>query len=115
MASKMASKTASAKNELDAIGAMYKTVLKEGVNTVKLISTHAGCFSSDEKETPAGVPDNFICIHEASVKFAMLGEEKRMYGEHEYKKVFDELVENEQLWLEVSVSNIIICVRAVCY
>ena len=115
MASKMASKTASAKNELDAIGAMYKTVLKEGVNTVKLISTHAGCFSSDEKETPAGVPDNFIFVHEASVKFAMLGEEKRMYGEHEYKKVFDELVENEQLWLEVSVSNIIICVRAVCY
>jgi len=100
MASKMASKTASAKNELDAIGAMYKTVLKEGVNTVKLISTHAGCFSSDEKETPAGVPDNFIFVHEASVKFAMLGEEKRMYGEHEYKKVFDELVENEQLWLE---------------
>jgi hypothetical protein len=65
--------------------------------------THAGCFTSDENEMPAGVPDNFLFIHEASTKFAMLGEAKRMYGEYEYKKLYDDLVANEGEWMEVSV------------
>ncbi|KAL7428786.1 hypothetical protein ACHAXM_001410 [Skeletonema potamos] len=49
---------------------------------------------------PAGVPDNFLFIHEASTKFAMLGEAKRMYGEYEYKKLYDDLVANEGEWME---------------
>lgn len=99
----MVSKAAKANNDLDAIGNMIKSVQKQGIKTVKLISTHAVCLSSDDKEMPAGVPDNFLFLHEASQKFAMLGKEKRVYGEHKYKKLYDDLVANEKEWMEVSV------------
>ena len=100
---KMISKAATADNEFDTIANMLKSIQKQGFNTVKFMTTHAGCFSSDDKEMPAGVPDNFLLIHKVSQKFAMLGEEKRVYGEHEYKQLYDDLVANEKEWTEVSV------------
>ena len=88
---------------LDVIGSTYKVAEKLGVRQVKMMMTHVGPVCSDAKEMPAGVPENFLLIHEAATKMAMLGAEKRMYGEREYKRVYDDLVANEQEWLEVSV------------
>ena len=107
IASEMKSKVKSKADEMDAIGSVYKVAEKQGVRAARLLMTHAGDFLSDEKEMPAGVPENFLFIHEAATKMAMLGGEKRMYGEREYKRLYDDLVANEQEWMEVSVSNII--------
>ena len=102
---KVISKVESKTNEVDAIGSVYKLAQKEG-QVVKLMMTHAGTFHSSAKEMPAGVPENFLFIHEAASKMAMLGGDKRMYGEREYKRLYDDLVANEHEWMEVSVSDI---------
>lgn len=104
---KVISKAESKANEMDAIGSIYKVAEKQGVIQVKMMMTHVGPVRSDDKEMPAGVPENFLFIHEGATKIAMLGGDKRMYGEREYKRLYDDLVSNEQEWIEVSVSNII--------
>lgn len=96
----MASKT----SPLDALGIMYKEAQKQGVPASRLVGTHAGYINTADKEMPAGVPQNFVFIHEASTKMAMLGEGKRMYGEREYIRLYDDLVAKEHEWMEVSVS-----------
>ena len=68
--------------------------------------THAGYVNTADKKIPEGVPENFVFIHEATTKMAMLGEEKRMYGEREYKRLYDDLVAKEYEWMEVCVSII---------
>ena len=100
-----ASKVKSKADQFDAIGSMYKMAEKQGMPAARLLITHAGNILSDDKEMPAGVPENFPFIHEAATKMAMLGGEKRMYGEREYKRLYDDLVANEQEWMEVSVPS----------
>ncbi len=93
---------ASTTSPLDAIGMAYKVAQQQGVSASRLVRTHAGFINTADKEMPTGVPENFLFIHEASTKVAMLGEGKRMYGEREYKRLYDDLIANEHEWMEVS-------------
>ncbi len=90
---------ATAKNQDDVMGEILKGGFKQG-DVVKIFSSHIGVFGSTDKEMPEGVPDNFLFVYEANNKYMMLGDEKRLYGEYEYKRLYDDLLANKEEWLE---------------
>jgi hypothetical protein len=81
------------------MGEILKGGFKQG-DVVKIFSSHVGVFGSTDKEMPEGVPDNFLFVYEANNKYMMLGDEKRLYGEYEYKRLYDDLLANKEEWLE---------------
>ena len=102
---KLLRKVKEASCEAEAIEEIAKvsTNAKDGMIS-SLLMTHVGWISTDE-ELPPGLPENFLYIHEAMNKYASLGKKKREFGEAIYRRLFDELVENEEEWEDVSGVN----------
>ena len=96
-----------ASSEAEAIEQIAKlsTNAKNGIFS-SLMMTHIGWVATDtNEELPPGLPENFLYIHEAMNKYASLGKKKREFGEAIYRRLFDELVENEEEWEDVSGVN----------
>lgn len=106
---KALSKARKATNSMDAMKELMKMAKGQGsVPISSLICTHAGTgyINSSDTQMPPGVPDNFLFINAATNRYVSLGEEKRVYGEASYKQLYNDLVENENEWMEVSLTNI---------
>ncbi len=73
---------------------------KEGKPVARLITTHAGLISTDDKQMPRGVPSNFLYLPAATNQYAQLKEGKRHFGEAAYTKLFNDFKVNEAQWLE---------------
>jgi len=104
---KVMRKMKNASSEAEAIEQIAKlsTNAKDGMIS-SLLMTHVGWVSTDtNEELPPGLPENFLYIHEAMNKYASLGKKKREFGEAIYRRLFDELVENEEEWEDVSGVN----------
>ena len=82
------------------IAKMGKKAEKQG-NYSRLMMTHVGWVATD-KELPLGLPTNFLYVHEAAFKHTSLGKKKYELGESLYKRLYDELVTNEEVWEDVS-------------
>jgi len=81
-----------------------------------LMMTHVGWVSTDTNEDlPPELPENFLYIHEAMNKYASLGKKKREFGEAIYRRLYEELVENDEEWEDVSgMIELLWCVRRSC-
>jgi hypothetical protein len=103
---KALSKALKATNSMDAMKELMKMAKGQGsVPISSLICTHAGYINSSDTQMPPGVPENFLLINAATNRYVSLGEEKRVYGEASYKQLYNDLVENEKEWMEVSLTN----------
>jgi hypothetical protein len=113
---KLLRKVKEASCEAEAIEEIAKvsTNAKDGIFS-SLLMTHVGWISTDE-ELPPGLPENFFYIHEAICKYASLGEKKREFGEAIYRRLCDELVENEEEWEDVSgVDKPLVSMNQLCW
>ena len=114
---KLLRKVKEASSEAEAIEKIAKAEAKADKGTISsLLMTHVGWVSTDtNKDLPPELPVNFLYIHEAIYKYASLGEKKREFGEAIYQRLYDELVENEEEWEDVSDMRVIVLISCACW
>ena len=89
----------SGKNEAEVMGNLMRFMSKQNQPMTGLYMTHAGMISSNDTVMPPGVPENFLWLKSALNEFGRLKEDKREYGEKAYKKLYDDMVTNKQVWM----------------
>ena len=82
---------------------MMRQTMKDGTEICTVRSCHAGVLSSrPDEEVPEGVPKNYYLKEEAFIEMQRHRVENYEFGEAAYKAFYDDVVANEDAWMDVS-------------